>query len=61
MDSEDDSISKTNDFINIPLLSQQERQDIFSQDSYDSQTQTQTQTQKIVQPQIKVNYTVTNL
>jgi len=53
MDSEDDSISKTHDFINIPLLSQQERQDIFSQDSYDSQTQTQTQTQKIVQPQIK--------
>lgn len=52
MDSEDD-YTTTLDLINVPILSQQERQDIFSQDSYDSQTQTQTQTQKIAQPPIK--------
>ena len=57
MDSEDD-YTTTLDLINVPILSQQERQDIFSQDSYDSQTQTQTQ--KIAQPPIKVNNIVTD-
>ncbi|ORX46153.1 kinase-like protein [Piromyces finnis] len=52
-DNEDSSMV-THDLIKVPKISQADKQDIFSQESFESQTQTQTQTQtqKTAQPPI---------